>query len=114
MRVDPSFPMDKLDEAAKAIFVQILGMDLKSAITLVENEITSLEEVAYVPFSELVSIEGLQEPQLQAWRQRARDHLLCRINDDGDDEEPQPVVALNPLSPMSGGSCAPTEDNEKE
>jgi N utilization substance protein A len=106
--------MDKSDETIKTMFVQVLGIDLEAATILVNNGITSLEEVAYVPLSELVSIKGLQEPQLQAWRKRAREHLLVSAIGDGDDGEPQPAVVLPPSNPMAGGSGAQVEDKDKK
>lgn len=103
--------MNRVDEDARALFIRILGMDLESATILVENGITSLEEVAYIPFDELISIKDLQEPQLQAWRQRAREHLISGTFDD--DGEPHPVIVLKPLDPLAGGASAPIEEKNE-
>ena len=105
--------MNASDEETIAMFVQILGMDIESATILVENEITSLEEIAYVPFNELASIGGMVETPLQTWRQRARAHLVSSVIDDDDDGESQAVVVLKPIGPLTGGSSAPIEDNDK-
>lgn len=102
--------MNRVDEDARALFTRILRMDLQSATILVENGITSLEEVAYIPFDELLSIRDLQELQLRAWRERAREHLISGTFDD--DGEPHPVTALKPLDPLAGGASAPIEENE--
>lgn len=103
--------MDTSSEATRTMFVQILGMDLKSATILVENGIASLEEIGYVPISELTSIEGLLEPQIQLWRRRARERLLSRaLFDEGDDSEAQSATVLNPRSPLTGGAGALIED----
>ena len=102
--------MNKVDEDARALFVRILGMDLESATILVEKGVKSLEEVAYIPFDELLSIKDLQEPQLQDWRQRAREHLISGTFDDG---EPHHVIVLKPLDPLAGGASAPIEEKNE-
>lgn len=95
--------MNKADEDARALFIRILDMDFAAATILVENGVTSLEEVAYTPIDELISIQDLQEPQLQAWRQRAREHLISGTFDNG---EPHPVIVLKPPRPFGGrGKC---------
>lgn len=109
--------MDRADDKARDLFVQILGMDLTSAAILVSKGYSSLEEIAYVPLSELVSIEALQEPQLLIWRQPARKHLLGDALDwggNGDDGEPQSAVVVRPLNPLAGGSGALIDGDEKD
>ena len=104
--------MEKSGKAAKDLLVQVLGIDAEAATILVENGFRTLEEVAYVPFSELVSIKDLQEAQLQLWRQRARNHLLVQATNDGDEGEPQSSAALPPLKPIAGGASAQLDDSE--
>ena len=101
--------MDNVHEDVRALFIRILGVDLESATVLVKNGITSLEEVAYIPFDELLCINDIQESLLRSWRQRAREYLIRGTFDDG---ELQPVTALKPLDPFAGGSSAPIEDKE--
>ncbi|NNM52840.1 MAG: transcription termination/antitermination protein NusA [Pseudomonadales bacterium] len=59
-------------------FVRDLGVDEDLATLLVNEGFTSLEEVAYVPVEEMLSIEDLDEEIVQALRQRAKDVLLTR------------------------------------
>ena len=68
--------MTEPDDSAVAMFMNILKMERDMAAILVANEITTIEEVAYVPMDELLGIEGLDKAQIPAYRQRAREHLL--------------------------------------
>ena len=98
------------DEEARALFINVLGMDLRSASTLVENGITSLEETAYAPFDEITSMQTLREPQLQAWRKHAREYLQ-RGSLNGDDA-PQSDIVKKPLDPLAGGAGAIFDENK--
>ena len=60
------------------IFVQALGIDEDVSLVLVEEGFTSLEEVAYVPFEEMVNIEGFDEEIAEELRARAKDALLTQ------------------------------------
>ena len=92
------------------------------AIALVAAGVTMLEELAYIPINELLEIKALDASQIELFRLKARQYLLSEVlggeelppgpwEDDG---EPQPVIPLRPLSPMSGGANAQIEDNEKK
>lgn len=58
------------------MFMEKLGVDQDVADVLVEEGFTSLEEVAYVPLSEMLAIEAFDEESVNALRARARDALL--------------------------------------
>jgi N utilization substance protein A len=62
------------EEAKESIelFVKNLDIDEEFASVLVEEGFTTLEEIAYVPVSELLQVEGLDEETLEALRQRAK------------------------------------------
>jgi N utilization substance protein A len=60
------------------LFMSALDVDEDVAIVLVEEGFTSLEEVAYVPLEEMVSIEGFDEEIAGELRSRAKDALLTR------------------------------------
>lgn len=45
------------------------------ATVLVEEGFSTLEELAYVPMKELLEIEGLDEPTVEALRERAKNAL---------------------------------------
>lgn len=59
-------------------FVDELGVDEELAQLLVEEGFTTLEEVAYVPMEEMLSIEGFDEEIVNELRNRAKDRLLTR------------------------------------
>jgi len=65
-------------ESAQVIdtFMQALDVDEDGAGVLVEEGFTSLEEVAYVPLEEMMSIEGFDEEISEELRARAKDALL--------------------------------------
>jgi N utilization substance protein A len=54
------------------VFMEGLDIDEDFAAVLVDEGFTSLEEVAYVPVSELLEIEGLDEDVVEELRERAK------------------------------------------
>jgi N utilization substance protein A len=58
------------------VFVEHLDVDEEVAEVLVEEGFTTLEEVAYVPLEEMMSIEGFDEEISEELRARAKDALL--------------------------------------
>lgn len=60
------------------LFMSALDVDEDTAIVLVEEGFTSLEEVAYVPLEEMLSIEGFDEGIANELRSRAKDALLTK------------------------------------
>ena len=63
---------------AMQMFVEQLRMEPATAELLVREGFMTLDEVAYVPKQELMSVEGLSEAQVDELRERARDILLTR------------------------------------
>ncbi|GAB2189290.1 transcription termination factor NusA [Sessilibacter sp. MAH2] len=59
-------------------FMQALDIDEDIAEVLVEEGFTSLEEIAYVPLDEMLSIEGFDEDIAEELRARAKDALLTQ------------------------------------
>ncbi|MCQ4348169.1 transcription termination factor NusA [Pseudomonas stutzeri] len=59
-------------------FVEELGVDEELAEVLVEEGFTTLEEIAYVPMEEMLSIEGFDEEIVNELRARAKDRLLTK------------------------------------
>jgi len=73
--------VEKSEEEAKvsqALFVEQLDVDAEVAVILVQEGFTTIEEVAYVPHSELVEIEEFDENVVEELRNRARDVLLTQ------------------------------------
>lgn len=60
------------------LFMSSLDVDEDTAIVLVEEGFTSLEEVAYVPLEEMLGIEGFDEDIANELRSRAKDALLTK------------------------------------
>ena len=60
------------------MFMSALDVDEDVAVVLVEEGFTSLEEVAYVPLEEMISIEGFDEDIAEELRSRAKDILLTQ------------------------------------
>ena len=65
-------------EALKASFMEQLDVDEEVGNILVQEGFSSIEEIAYVPVSELVAIEEFDEEIVEELRRRARDVLLTR------------------------------------
>ena len=62
--------------AIRALFMQKLDVDQEVADILVEEGFSSLEEIAYVPISEMLEIESFDEDTVNELRTRARDALV--------------------------------------
>jgi N utilization substance protein A len=60
------------------IFTSGLDIDEEFASILVDEGFTSLEEIAYVPVSELLAIDGLDEDTVEELRGRAKAWLTTR------------------------------------
>ena len=61
--------------AAIDTFTTYLDIDEDFATVLVEEGFSTLEELAYVPMKELLDIDGLDEPTVEALRERAKNAL---------------------------------------
>lgn len=68
-------------------FMQQLDVDEEVASILVQEGFSSIDEVAYVPIDELVSIEEFDEDIVEELRGRARDALLTKAIS-GDNQPP--------------------------
>jgi N utilization substance protein A len=60
----------------KDMFVRELDVDDDIAMTLVEVGFNTIEEIAYVPVSEMLELEGFDEELVNELRSRAKDALL--------------------------------------
>jgi N utilization substance protein A len=60
----------------KQLFIDQLDVDDDIALILAEEGFNSVEEVAYVPVSEMLEIEGFDEDLVNELRSRAKDALL--------------------------------------
>lgn len=65
-------------EALVALFVEQLEVDEDLSIILVEEGFSTIEEVAFVPISEMLDIENFDRELVDELRKRAHDVLLTR------------------------------------
>lgn len=65
-------------EKVRQLFMDALEIDEDFAEVLVDEGFSTLEEVAYVPVSELLSIDGLDEDTVEVLRTRAKAVLTTR------------------------------------
>ena len=63
-------------DKVKQLFIAQLGVDDDIALVLAEVGFNSVEEIAYVPVSEMLEIEGFDEALVNELRSRAKDALL--------------------------------------
>lgn len=66
------------EESIIKLFTDELGVDEDLAGILAQEGFTTLEEVAYVPHSEMLEIEGFDEDLIDALKSRAKDTLLTK------------------------------------
>jgi N utilization substance protein A len=84
----------------KRMFVEQLDVDDDIAMTLVEEGFNTVEEVAYVPVSEMLDIEGFDEDIVNELRSRAKDALL--ISAIAAEEKIETTVPAQDLLEMDG------------
>ncbi|OOF70488.1 transcription termination factor NusA [Rodentibacter caecimuris] len=66
------------DKKVLNLFIETLGIDEEFAQILVEEGFTNLEELAYVPMSELTAIDGLEDEDLvEELQTRAKDAITA-------------------------------------
>jgi len=82
------------------VFVEQLGIDEDMAAVLVEEGLTSIEEIAYIPAQELLSVEGFDEEIVDALRERAKDALLTQALSGAAEEQVKPADDLLALEDM--------------
>jgi len=61
------------------VFIDKLGVDEELAGILIQEGFSTIEEVAYVPVSEMLEIEEFDEDMVDELRSRARDALLTQM-----------------------------------
>ncbi len=79
--MDESQAEEKSEEEAatlQKLFMEDLDVDEEVAVILVQEGFSTVEEIAYVPNSELLQIEEFEEAIVEELRGRARDVLLTR------------------------------------
>jgi len=65
-------------EGLQSEFVKELDVDEELALVLIQEGFTSIEEIAYIPQSEMMEIEGFDEDLVEELRNRAKNALLTK------------------------------------
>ena len=82
-------------EAAQKLFMEQLDVDEDVAGILVQEGYASVEEVAYVPLNEMLTIEEFDEDMVNELRNRAKDVLLTKaLTQEEELESAQPAEDL--------------------
>ncbi|MFO7603079.1 MAG: transcription termination factor NusA [Gammaproteobacteria bacterium] len=76
-------------ERNQRVFMDALDVDEEVAAILVQEGFTTIDEVAYVPVSEMLEIEEFDEGIVEELRQRAKDVLLTRAISSEELAEPE-------------------------
>ena len=105
--MDEQQAAEKSEEEAQVLqklFMEDLDVDEEVAAILVQEGFSTVEEIAYVPNSELLQIEEFEEDIVEELRGRARDVLLTRAiaNEEGFGSS-QPAQDLLEMEGMDEG-----------
>lgn len=95
-------------EVVRKLFMAKLDVDEEVADILIEEGFSTLEEVAYVPISEMMEIEAFDEDTVNELRNRARDALLTMelAREEKVEEVSQDLRSLDGLNPELIGKLA--------
>jgi N utilization substance protein A len=89
----------------RALFMEKLDVDQEVADILVEEGFSSLEEIAYVPISEMLDIEAFDEDTVNELRTRARDALVTEAiaSEEGLEGMEEQLVGLEGMDRVTAG-----------
>lgn len=68
--------MSQPDEKPSEVFMRRLGMPKAVADALVASQVTTLEELAYIPLEDLLSVRSVEPWLLRELRDQARRQLI--------------------------------------
>ncbi|HJV83713.1 MULTISPECIES: transcription termination factor NusA [Oxalobacteraceae] len=91
--------------AIRAVFMEKLDVDQEVADILVEEGFSSLEEIAYVPITEMLDIEAFDEDTVNELRNRARDALVTEAiaSEEGLEGMTDELVNLDGIDRVTAG-----------
>jgi len=97
--MDEQQAAEKSDEEMQKLqklFMEDLDVDEEVAVILAQEGFSSVEEIAYVPNSELLQIDEFEEDIVEELRGRARDVLLTRAiaNEEGAGQPAQDLLEM--------------------
>lgn len=89
----------------RALFMEKLDVDQEVAEILVEEGFSSLEEIAYVPITEMLEIEAFDEDTVTELRNRARDALLTEAiaSEEGLEGMDEQLINLEGMTRVTAG-----------
>jgi N utilization substance protein A len=89
----------------RSLFMEKLDVDQEVADILVDEGFSSLEEIAYVPISEMLEIEAFDESTVNELRNRARDALLTEAiaSEEGLEGMEDELVNLDGMTRVTAG-----------
>jgi len=95
-------------DVVRKLFMAKLDVDEEVADILIDEGFSTLEEVAYVPISEMMEIEAFDEDTVNELRNRARDALLTMelAREEKVEEVSQDLRSLDGLNPELIGKLA--------
>ncbi len=91
--------------AIRILFMEKLDVDQEVADILVDEGFASLEEIAYVPISEMLEIESFDEDTVNELRTRARDALVTEAiaSEEGLDGMDETLVSMEGMDRVTAG-----------
>ncbi|OWW18552.1 transcription termination factor NusA [Noviherbaspirillum denitrificans] len=91
--------------AIRALFMEKLDVDEEVAGILVDEGFSSLEEIAYVPITEMLDIEAFDEDTVNELRNRARDALVTEAiaSEEGLEGMDDALVNLDGIDRITAG-----------
>ena len=101
--MDEQQAVEKTEEEMQKLqklFMEDLDVDEEVAVILAQEGFSSVEEIAYVPNSELLQIEEFEEDIVEELRGRARDVLLTRAitNEEGAGQPAQDLLQMEGMN----------------
>jgi N utilization substance protein A len=89
----------------RKLFMEKLDVDQEVADILVDEGFSSLEEIAYVPISEMLEIDALDEDTVNELRNRARDALVTEAiaSEEGVEGVEDALINLEGMSRATAG-----------
>ena len=109
-QADSTQKHEKESQMLTALFTEKLDVDEEVANILIEEGFTSLEEVAYVPVSEMLEIDAFDEDLVEELRSRARAAILTQ--EIVQEEKADTVLDLLSLEGMTSALAALLADHE--
>ncbi len=109
MTVEQSQEKSESESASiRALFVEKLDVDEEVANILIEEGFSSLEEIAYVPLSEMLEIEAFDEAVVNELRDRARNVLLTEaiVDEEQVGKISEDLIALNGMDASLAATLA--------